>query len=128
MPKKKNAARAVSPTANLTPVGKSVIEGLKEAIAHARGEITLPTYRYPGGVDVKAIRAKSGLSQSGFAERYGFNLRTLQDWERGRVQTPLRNSLGVKLGDTRPYEQKVCPTIHRDNVVKVEAGPWLPTD
>jgi hypothetical protein len=50
------------------------------------------------------------------------------DWERGRVQTPLRNSLGVKLGDTRPYEQKVCPTIHRDNVVKVEAGPWLPTD
>jgi putative transcriptional regulator len=44
--------------------------------------------RYPGRVDVKAIRAKSGLSQSEFAERYGFNLRTLQDWEHRRVQPP----------------------------------------
>ena len=69
-------------------VGAGVIEGLKEAIAHARGEIQLPTYHYPGRVDVKAIRAKSGLSQSAFAQRYGFNIRTLQDWERGRVQPP----------------------------------------
>ena len=85
--KKKNAASAVSQVAKLTPVGMGVIEGLKEAIAHVRGEITLPTYRYPGRVDVKAIRAKSGLSQSEFARRYGFNLRTLQDWECGRVQS-----------------------------------------
>ena len=89
MPKKKKSrAIAVSKTERLTPVGKGVIEGLKEAIAHARGEITLPTYRYPGRVDVKAIRAKSGLSRSQFAERYGFNLRTLQDWEGSRVQPP----------------------------------------
>jgi putative transcriptional regulator len=89
VPKKnKSGAKAVSKTERLTPVGKGVIGGLKEAIAHARGEITLPTYRYPGRVDVKAIRAKSGLSQSEFAERYGFNLRTLQDWERRRVQPP----------------------------------------
>jgi putative transcriptional regulator len=86
--KKKSAASAVSREAKLTPVGKRVIEGLKEAIAHVRGEITLPKYRYPGRVDAKAIRAKSGLSQSVFAERYGFNLRTLQDWERDRVQPP----------------------------------------
>ena len=37
---------------------------------------------------MKAISSKSGLSQSEFAERYGFNLRTLQDWECGRVQPP----------------------------------------
>ena len=65
-----------------------MIAGLKEAIAHARGEIDLPAYRYPGHVDVKTIRAKSGLSQSEFAQRYGFNVRTLQDWERSRVQPP----------------------------------------
>jgi putative transcriptional regulator len=65
-----------------------VVAGLKEAIAHARGEISLPVFRYPARVDVKAIRARSGLSQSVFAERYGFNLRTLQDWESGRVQLP----------------------------------------
>jgi len=65
-----------------------VIAGLKEAIAHARGEIKLPTYTYPARVNVKAIRAKSGLSQSEFANRYGFNVRTLQEWEVGRAQPP----------------------------------------
>jgi putative transcriptional regulator len=39
-------------------------------------------------VDVKTVRARSGLSQSQFAERYGFNIRTLQDWESNRVQPP----------------------------------------
>jgi putative transcriptional regulator len=74
----------------LSRVGKDVVRGLKEAAAHARGEIPLRTYEYdvPGPVNVKAIRAKSGLSQSQFAYRYGFSTRTLQDWELGRAQPP----------------------------------------
>jgi putative transcriptional regulator len=59
--------------------------------AHVRGEIQLTRYQYdvPGPVvDVKAIRAKQGLSQSQFAKRFGFSVRTLQDWELGRVQPP----------------------------------------
>jgi len=86
--KKRSAGKRAAKAEKLTPVGKGVIAGLKEAIAHARGEISLVAYRYPGRVDVKAIRSKLGLSQSEFAERYGFNLRTLQDWECGRVQPP----------------------------------------
>ncbi len=35
-------------------------------------------------IDVRAVREKSGLSQADFAFRYGFNPRTLQDWEQGR--------------------------------------------
>jgi putative transcriptional regulator len=71
-------------------VSRGVIAGLKQAIAHARGEISLPAryYDVPGPVDVKAIRAKSGLSQSEFAGRYGFNVRTLQEWELGRTKPP----------------------------------------
>lgn len=74
----------------LSPVGKDVAAGLKQAIAHVRGDISLPTYEYdvPAPVDIKAIRAKSGLSQSEFARRYGFTFRTLQDWELGRTQPP----------------------------------------
>ena len=74
----------------LSRVGKDVARGLKEAAAHVRGEISLRTYEYdvPGPVDVKAIRAKSGLSQSQFARRYGFSTRTLQDWELGRAKPP----------------------------------------
>jgi putative transcriptional regulator len=39
-------------------------------------------------VDVKAIRVKTALSQAEFAKRYGFNVRTLQDWESSGAQPP----------------------------------------
>jgi putative transcriptional regulator len=87
MAKKTDAAKAaVKPAMNR--VSRGVIAGLKQAVAHARGEISLPAryYDVPGPVDVKAIRAKSGLSQSEFARRYGFNVRTLQEWELGRTE------------------------------------------
>ncbi len=48
MPKKtKNAHKPVSKTDKLTPVGKAVVAGLKEAIAHARGAISLPYLPLP---------------------------------------------------------------------------------
>jgi putative transcriptional regulator len=86
MAKKADAAKAARKLA-MNPVSRGVIAGLKQAVAHARGEISLPAryYDLPGPVDVKSIRAKSGLSQSEFARRYGFSLRTLQDWEMGRT-------------------------------------------
>jgi putative transcriptional regulator len=87
--KKTDAAKAArKPTVNR--VSRGVIAGLKQAVAHARGEISLPAryYDVPGPVDVKAIRAKSALSQSEFAGRYGFNVRTLQEWELGRTEPP----------------------------------------
>lgn len=90
MPKKKVVKKLARQAWNLSRVGENVVEGLKEAVAHARGEITLSTYHYavPGSVDLKAIRAKLGLSQSEFARRYGFSVRTLQDWELGRSKPP----------------------------------------
>ncbi len=87
MPKKKRNAHK-SAASKLTPAGRAVVEGLKEAIAHVRGEIGLPTYHYPERVNVKAIRSRSGLSQAQFADRYGFSVRTLQEWELGRAQPP----------------------------------------
>jgi len=88
MPRSKRASKRAP--RKLSRVGKDVVHGLKEAAAHARGAISLRAYEYdvPGQVDVKAIRAKSGLSQSQFARRYGFSTRTLQDWELGRAQPP----------------------------------------
>jgi putative transcriptional regulator len=35
---------------------------------------------------VRAVREKSGLSQTEFAMVYGFNARTLQQWEQGRAK------------------------------------------
>lgn len=35
-------------------------------------------------VDVKAVRAKTKLSQTKFAETYGLNVKALKEWEQGR--------------------------------------------
>ena len=88
MPRAK--AKIVLERQKLSRVGKDVVSGLKEAIAHARGEITLPAreYKVPGPVDVRAIRVRSGLSQSAFAREYGFSVRTLQEWESGGAKPP----------------------------------------
>ena len=36
-------------------------------------------------INVKALRLRLNLSQAVFARRYGFNLGTLRQWERGRT-------------------------------------------
>src|SRR5258708_34267767 len=80
-------------------VHAGIMQGLKESLAYVRGEIDLPVryYNVTPRVDVKAIRTKQKLSQSEFADRYGFNVRTLQDWEAGGPQplTPIRTYLIV---------------------------------
>ncbi len=35
--------------------------------------------------DVRAIRRRLGLSQARFAKRFGFSVRTVQEWEQGRA-------------------------------------------
>jgi putative transcriptional regulator len=64
---------------------KSIEQGLKEALAHARGDaqgqvhqIELPE------TDVQAIRARTGLSQTEFARSIGVKKGTLLNWEQRR--------------------------------------------
>jgi putative transcriptional regulator len=60
--------------------------GLEDAIAIARGEADLATYRVhvPDHIDVRAIRRKLGMSQARFAASFGFVLDAVQNWEQGR--------------------------------------------
>ncbi|MGH6952376.1 MAG: helix-turn-helix domain-containing protein [Vitreimonas sp.] len=71
----------------MTKAGESVLRGLREALAHAKGEPSEVIVHVPATVDVKAIRARLGLSQTAFARRFGFSLDSVQNWERGR-RTP----------------------------------------
>jgi putative transcriptional regulator len=60
-------------------IGQELLEGIK-TIKKGKGKrfsVAMPS-------DVKAIRKKTGLSQSAFAALLGVSLRTLQDWEQGR--------------------------------------------
>jgi putative transcriptional regulator len=40
----------------------------------------------PASVDVRAIRAGTGLSQTQFARRFGFSAAAVREWEQGRRQ------------------------------------------
>lgn len=64
---------------------KSIEQGLKEAIAHARGDKmgTIHEIEIPEA-DVQAIRARTGLSQVEFAKSIGVKKSTLLNWEQHR--------------------------------------------
>ena len=63
---------------------ESIKRGLQEAIAHAEGHEAAGTRIHrPRPVDVKALRAKVGMTQEQFAARFGFSTATLRHWERG---------------------------------------------
>lgn len=67
---------------------QSIMQGLNEALDHARGKdvgARVHTIEVPA-VDVAAIRAKTGLSQSAFARSIGVARGTLINWEHGRRQ------------------------------------------
>jgi putative transcriptional regulator len=65
-----------------------IMQGLREAAAHARGEkVPGLKLRVPRVVDVSAIRRQTGLSQAVFSRRIGVSTGTLRNWEQGR-RTP----------------------------------------
>lgn len=67
---------------------KSIEQGLKEAIAHARGSGKSEIHRIQvPAPDVAGIRARTGLSQAEFARSIGVKKGTLLNWEQRR-RTP----------------------------------------
>jgi putative transcriptional regulator len=58
-------------------------------------------------VDVKALRAQLDLSQAEFARRFGFALKTVQDWEQHRREPagPARVLLNMIARDPRRVEK-----------------------
>ena len=61
----------------------SIKRGLQEASAHAEDASPETRVHRPRPVDVKALRAKIGMTQEQFASRFGFSTATLCHWERG---------------------------------------------
>lgn len=65
---------------------ESIKQGLSEALAFAEGRETGARVHHVEvpAVDVAAIRASTGLSQSAFAKSIGVAKGTLLNWEHGR--------------------------------------------
>ena len=86
-----------------TALGAELIEAMDEVRAHRRGELALESRAVvPKSVDVAKIRRVTGLSQSKFARRFGFDVRTLQDWEQGHRQPDRAARLLLTVIDKEP--------------------------
>ena len=60
---------------------------LQEALAHAEGQAGTTTSHVvmvPDDVDVESIRKGLGLSRPAFCQRFGLDVRAVQDWEQKR--------------------------------------------
>jgi len=70
-----------------------IMQGIKEAGAYLDGTADKRKYRVhvPEAVDVRKIRRRQGLSQEAFAQKYGFAVSAVRDWEQGR-RTPERSA------------------------------------
>ena len=60
-----------------------ISSGLGDAIEHAKGKKGQVVVHKPDTINVKAIRAKTGMSQQRFCATFGISLGTLRHWEQG---------------------------------------------
>jgi len=87
----------------MSKTGKRVLKSAKEALAYARGEADAGfVVHVPGGIDVKAVRERTGLSQPKFAERIGVPVGTLRNWEQKRREPEGPARVLLALLDKRP--------------------------
>lgn len=82
-PSRKSSGRS---SGKSTKLGRVLVESAKQIARHLKGEIQLPmkVVRVVPDVDVRAIRKSQGLTREQFAERYGLQVRAIQEWEQGR--------------------------------------------
>ncbi len=80
----------------MSKVGASAIRGLEQTIVFADKTAGPKEYavHIPQEIDVRAIRARLGMTQQEFAVSFGFSVNTVRHWEQGRR---------VPEGPTRAY-------------------------
>jgi putative transcriptional regulator len=87
-----------------------LLDSVRDMGRHMRGEKVagLGVLEFPEP-DVKAIRERTGLSQSRFAYLIGVKPRTLQNWEQHRVRPTGPARALLKIVEANP---EVLSTIH----------------
>jgi putative transcriptional regulator len=69
----------------MTTAGERIIRSAKQALEFAEGKKDHGcAVHIPEEINVRRIRRKLNMSQKVFAEYFGVNVRTVQDWEQGR--------------------------------------------
>jgi putative transcriptional regulator len=70
----------------MSKAGEKILRGAREALAYAQGArkgYRVHKVKVPDAVDVAAIRARLKLTQRQFADRFGFSVANIRNWEQG---------------------------------------------
>lgn len=68
-------------------VTNELLDAMREAAAIAEGKVEparVTTFKPSIALEVRKIRAATGLSRAEFCKRYALDVRAMQDWEQGR--------------------------------------------
>lgn len=68
----------------MTTPANRILQGLNEALGHARNEASDMRVHVPDSIDVGAVRRRVGLTQAAFSRTIGVSTATLRNWEQGR--------------------------------------------
>ena len=73
-------------TTERSGIGQEIEAALGEVLGHVRGESALPCRIVddPAAERIVALRKRLKLSRQKFADRFGLDVRAVQDWEQGR--------------------------------------------
>lgn len=94
-----------------------IAEGLQEALTVARGEAEPFRLYVPAEIDVKAIRARTELSQKDFSSTFGFGLDQLKQWEQGRSRPVKALRAYLLLINAQPAQMvKNLQDLHLDSI------------
>jgi putative transcriptional regulator len=80
--------------------GEKILRGARKVLSYAQGEARarrVHSVAVPERIDVAAIRTRLNLSQQQFADRFGFSVANIRNWEQGfrRPEGPARTLLFV---------------------------------
>jgi putative transcriptional regulator len=92
----------------MTKAGKSILQGLKEAVDYMDGKRAASKTHVVRVPDVKAIRKKLGMSQTEFSSTYRIPLDTLQGWEQARREPDATASAYLKTIARLPKQVKTA--------------------
>ena len=73
-------------TTERSELGRDIETALGEVLGHVRGETALPCRIVddPAAGRIVSLRKRLRLSRQRFADRFGLDVRALQEWEQGR--------------------------------------------
>lgn len=87
----------------MTKAGQRILKSARQALAHAKGEGDGGfVIHVPEMVDVKAIRSRLGLTQEQFAQRFGFAIGAVRDWEQQRSRPDRSARILLKVIEREP--------------------------